>query len=122
MRPRLVALLGAALVCAASASAQQAAEQYVPIGRSPGVSGVSTVTGTVESANAEAGRLTLKTDLGARELAVGDTTRIWLDRTARGESNQIATLRDCRPGSEAEVKLAADGHRAEWIKIRAPAP
>jgi len=121
VRPRRLALLGAALVWAASAAAQQATEQYVPIGRSPGVSGVSTVMGTVESVSPGAARLTLRTDLGSRELEVSDTTRIWLDRTARGESNRAATLRDCRPGVEVEVKLAADG-RADWIKIRAPGP
>lgn len=122
MRPRLLARLGAALVFASSASAQQATEQYVPIGRSPGVSGVSSVMGTVESASPTAGRLSLRTELGEREVEVGDTTRIWLDRSAQGESNRSAALRDCRPGDLVEVKLAADGRRADWIKIRAPAP
>lgn len=120
-RPRCLGL--AALIAAcflAPASAQQATERYVPIGRSPGISGISTVMGTVQSVDPETGHLTLRTGEGPRELEIGDATRIWLDRSALGESNQTASLSACRPGAEVEVKLAADGRRADWIKIRAP--
>jgi hypothetical protein len=122
-RPPCLVLAALLAACAlAPASAQQATERYVPIGRSPGVSGVSTVTGTVESVDAAAGRLTLRTDTGPRVLEIADATRIWLDRSALGESNRAASLGACQPGREVEVKLAAGGRRADWIKIRAPGP
>jgi hypothetical protein len=116
---QMLALLGLGLCWLAPAAAQQATERYVPIGRSPGVSGVFTEMGTVQAVDAEAGTLTLRAPSGSRQLEVSDATRIWLDRTDLGEPNQIAGLADCRVGGEVEVKLAADGHSVDWIKIRA---
>jgi hypothetical protein len=112
----MLALLAAGLCWLAPAAAQQATERYVPIGRSPGV---STVMGSVESVDAGAGRLTLHAATGSRQVEVSDATHIWLDRSALGETNQVASLADCRVGADVEVKLAADGHTADWIKIRA---
>ncbi len=104
----------------ATASAQQATERYVPIGSSPGLSGVATVMGTVEALDLGERRLTLRAASGSRQVAVTDETRIWLDRTALGATNLPAELSDCRQGRTLEVKLAAGGEVAEWIKIRAP--
>jgi hypothetical protein len=116
---RVLALLGLGLCWLAPAAAQQATERYVPIGRSPGVSGVSTLMGTVQAVDVGAGTLTLQVAAGSRRVTVSDATRIWLDRSGVGETSQIARLADCHPGADVEVKLAADGHSADWIKIRA---
>jgi len=104
----------------ATASAQQATERYVPIGESPGLSGVATVMGTVEALDLPKRQLTLRAATGPRQVEVTDETRIWLDRTALGETNLAAELSDCRAGRTVEVKLAAGGEVAEWIKIQAP--
>lgn len=104
----------------APASAQQATERYVPIGKSPGLSGVATVMGTVEALDLPQRRLTLRAASGLRQLEVTDETRIWLDRSSLGETNLPAELSECREGRTLEVRLAAGGEVAEWIKIRAP--
>jgi hypothetical protein len=118
---RLLAVLFACTCWIAPAHAQRATERYVPIGRSPGLSGVSTVMGSVETVDPDGGRLTLRSAAGPREVEVDDSTRIWLDRSALGETNLAADLGDCRAGRSVEVKIGAGGRVAEWIKIRAPA-
>lgn len=120
MRARLLVALLLVGVCAdPRAQAQRATERYVPIGRSPGLSGVSTVIGTVEAVDAASGLLRVRAAAEIREVQTQATTRIWLDRSARGESSASAELLDCRAGAEVEVKLAPDGRSAEWIKVRA---
>lgn len=122
MRTRLALALLVAVACwITAAHAQKATERYVPIGGSPGLSGVSTVMGTVDAVDAENRRVTLRSAGGPRQVEIDDATRIWLDRTALGESNLGADLSDCRAGLTVEVKLDAKGLVAEWLKIRAPA-
>jgi hypothetical protein len=115
-----LALLGAGLCWVGPVSAQQATERYVPIGRSPGLSDGSTLMATVEKVDADSGRLTLRAASGSREVETDAATRIWMDRTALGESNAVAGVSDCREGLFVEVKLDPTGRRAEWIKLRAP--
>lgn len=111
-------LLGAALA-GAPAGAQRATEQFIPVGRSPGLSGVTTLVGRVEAVDAGRGVLTVSAPDGRHEVAVSDATRIWLDRSQLLRTNETGTLSDCRPQRTVEVKLTEDG-AADWIKVRMP--
>lgn len=121
MRTRCaLALLAFGVSWIGPASAQQATERYVPIGRSPGLSDGATLMATVQGVDAASGLLTLQAASGSHTVETGASTRIWWDRTALGESNGVASLSDCREGLGVEVKLDPTGRLAEWIKLRAP--
>ena len=107
----LCALLGSA----GSLHAQRMTEQFIPIGRSPGVSGTSyAVLGTIESVNVAAKTLRITSAQGPVTVAFTDTTHIWIDRSAQGQSALVGSPSDLvsagyrwRPGTE----LAIDAER-----------
>lgn len=109
----------ATLVGASPATAQEAAEIYVPIGQSPGVSGKISVIGTVRTMDAAARTLTLEGPGGTQTFAITATTRIWQDRSASKQSNKVGSPADLQPGRRIEVKPLPSG--ADWIKVQVPA-
>jgi hypothetical protein len=123
--PVVLALLLTTPLWALPTRAQKATEQYIPVGRSPGLSGESTLVGRIVAVDADYRSLRISGPRGEREVAVADSTTIWLDRTPLGRTNTRGTLDDCREQRVVEVKLADDGQVAEWIKVQmtaAPGP
>ncbi len=127
-----VAVAGLAiLVAAPQALAQKATEVYIPIGKSPGLSGRYTVIGRI-TANKPAGAGHTVTVSGPSRTWTGtidDQTRVYLDRSALRLRNQYGTKNDCREGATVEMKYKGrpgeEGTVVEWIKIRvekAPRP
>jgi hypothetical protein len=125
MRRRTWRGLSALLVLglAVSASAQESTEIYVPIGRSPGVSGVSSEVGRVVALDRATRTLVLRNAAGERTAQLGPTTPIWLDRSGVGLPNRTGSLADCRAGARVEVRLASESPRstpqALWVKVEA---
>lgn len=117
-RGSLLAALAVSLLLAAPAAAQRATEQFIPIGRSPGLSGGRTLLGRVVTGDAAHGVLVLATAAGEHQVAIGEATRIWLDRSESGQSNTTGSLADCASGRTVEVRLAEDGETADWVKVR----
>lgn len=118
----LVAGLGmaVALLCGVPyAHAQKATERYIPIGRSPGLSGKYTSIGTIADASARDQTMTIADSTGSRTMQISKQTRIWLDRTALKQSNITGTFADLQPGRRVEVKYLDPDRRqkAEWIKV-----
>ena len=117
MRRTVLLLLALAPV----ALGQRTTERYIPIGKSPGLSGKRTYMGKVGTADA-----TARTIGGASWNAqVTERTRIWLDRSKLGLTNIAGTFDDLKPGRVIEVKYAGKGKNsgpAEWIKVEAPEP
>lgn len=117
----------AALACALlvatglDAGAQKATEIYIPIGMSPGISGIRSEIGEIVSFDAETRILTLRNDDGEHTATLTDDTYIWLDRSARDERNVEGTVEAFEPGRRCEVKYVYDGTtrlgEAEWIKV-----
>ncbi len=110
-----------ALVSVASAAhAQKATEMFIPIGKSPGLSGKHTSIGTVEAVDARAETITLAVDGGTRVIHCTKTTKFWLDRSPLRRSNGVGALEDCLAGTRIEIKYV-DSDRsdavAEWVKI-----
>jgi hypothetical protein len=103
------------------AHAQRETEIYIPIGKSPGVSGKMSVIGKIETYNAQT--RTVKISAGAETNVPKLTaeTRIWLDRSKLGKPNTTGTVENCQPGLRCEVKYRYQGDRrleeAEWIKV-----
>lgn len=112
--------LAALVVLSASpALAQQAAERFIPIGQSPGVSGTSTLLGTLRTADPASGRLTI--DLaqgGSWAIDLTADTRLWLDRSLARQSSLKAGPAELKPGRRVEVLPAAQNPaQAEWVKV-----
>ena len=117
MRPTLIALfiIGAALY-SVSAAGQQATEQYIPIGESPGLSGSDTYLGEILSVETAEHAFFVDGPDGLMRVAVSPQTRIYLDRSGVGESNSIGHYANCEAGRLVEVLLAPDG-TAAWVKV-----
>jgi hypothetical protein len=102
---------------------QRATEMLVPIGQSPGVSGISSLVGTIASCDQASGGLQLTTDKGPQAASITPATKVWLDRSPAKRTNAVGALTDCVKGRRAEVKFVYEGttrtSRAEWIKIAA---
>lgn len=115
------ALMIAAIVCIAGASfahSQEATERFIPIGRSPGLSGKATTIGTIEAADAGARSLTVAGAGAPRKAAVTDRTRIWVDRSRLQQGNTNGSFADLQKGRRVEIKWdAKKSDAAEWIKV-----
>jgi hypothetical protein len=105
---------------AAFAAAQNTTEIFIPIGRSPGLSGTKTSIGTIESVDVADQTLVLTEDNEERTVRCNEHTRIWLDRSKQRQPNIVGSLADCRATLRVEVKYvdnAKDIGVAEWIKV-----
>jgi hypothetical protein len=127
-----VAGLALAGVAAASANAQRLAEQFIPIGESPGVSGVTSVVGEVTDIDERQGVMTV--DVGGEPVGFVMTpfTNVWLDQSDERQASLDVGYDGLLVGDRVEVKAgdpvaAAAGVDAEgapvadWIKIDATA-
>jgi len=125
MTPRRSILLFT-LLCGAGtlAHAQRTTERYIPLGQSPGMSGKTTLIGTVSAFDSGERSLAVQSAAGSQRVKLTDATRLWLDRSAAGQPTLVATPAELRAGRRIEVKLGDAGGRgtAEWIKIDAATP
>ncbi|MEW5880313.1 MAG: hypothetical protein AB1761_07705 [Pseudomonadota bacterium] len=104
------------------AQAQKATEQFIPIRQSPGLSGKSTIIGTIEAVDAAARTITVNAGSTSYRCALTDRTRIWIDRSAQRLSATSGSIGDLQRGRRVEVKFTdATRNAVEWVKVEAPA-
>ena len=115
-----IAVMGLWLGCLAQVHGQQMTEMYIPIGKSPGVSGKSSLLGTIESVNPQKQTLEVSGPSGIQTVVLTDRTRIWLDRTQARLSNQRGTPANLQKGLKVEVKFRDANQKriAEWVKVQ----
>jgi hypothetical protein len=102
--------------------AQKATEMFIPIGKSPGVSGTLSRLGTIETIDEKSYSLTMKADDGtSTALQISKRTKIYIDRSGVGQSNTSGTWKDIKPGAAIEVKYQNPNKTGDvdWIKIKA---
>lgn len=114
--PIVVALtfgLGSAL------AAQEATERYIPLGQSPGVSGVTSSYGPIAAVDEQAGTITVQHEGETRTIGVTPDTRIWLDRSRLRQVNTVGSFSDVTVGRTVEVKYEdpETAEVADWIKV-----
>ena len=99
--------------------AEKATELYVPIGKSPGLSGKYSATGRIEQVNYQNNTLTMSSGSGTYTVRVSERTMIFLDRSKMRQSNLYGSFADCKKGMMLEVRFEKDerGRPAEWIKL-----
>jgi hypothetical protein len=115
----------AALLCGVAmiATAQKATERFIPIGQSPGLSGHSTVIGTISTFANGMLEFSVSGNTGPQRVRVTPATRIWLDRSIASQPTLAGSPAELRAGRRVEVKLAdaATPAAADWIKIEVAA-
>lgn len=102
------------------AIAQEATEQFIPIGESPGVSGEESYLGECVAYDAEDRLLQMHGSTGTRSIRITENTRIWLDRSRIEESNLVGDPGDLVPGRRIEVRYADPDNQevADWVKVQ----
>ncbi len=116
------AILAVTLGGALAAYGQEATEIYIPVGQSPGLSGKSSLMGTLESVDRGKRMVTVSDPSGARAVALTERTSIWLDRSLQKQPNRSGAMADLQPGRKIEIKLRKGEPKpvAEWIKVQIP--
>ena len=101
------------------AHGQKSTERYIPIGRSPGISGKYTSLGLLTDVNAQTRTITIADSAGPKTVQITDTTRIWLDRSKLRKSNLSGRFTDLVKGRRVEAKYEYPDRRnvAEWVKV-----
>lgn len=119
MKKRIIGLVVPALLLAGAASAQERTERFIPIGKSPGVSGVSSLIGTIQAADADHRTITVASGAETRTVRVTEDTDIWIDRSAIRQTNLVGTWSDLEVGRTVEVKYADLDKKedADWVKV-----
>lgn len=124
----LIAALGIGLILGAGgpdAHGQQATEIYIPIGRSPGLSGKITFIGRIETVSPGDRSFSVIGPSGTASAVVTSRTKIWLDRSELRLSNTTGAFADLRTGLTVEIKYEGSERKsqgaAEWIKVRVEA-
>jgi hypothetical protein len=107
--------------------AQRATELYIPIGKSPGISGKCSMLGTIDSVDTSEGVVYMHDSTGYYyEVQVGDETKIYLDKSELKLSNKVGSLADCKVGDYCEVLYQSRSRKksgeGEWIKVRVTGP
>ena len=101
------------------AFAQKATEIYIPCGKSPGLSGKYTLTGTIEAVDAQKQVITIKGSDENYTIRCDSDSKIWLDRSLLKQANKVGALSELQKGLRAEVKFRDNDRQktVEWIKV-----
>ena len=100
--------------------AQKETEVFIPVGKSPGVSGKFSVIGRVESVNWSDSSVTINQDGGMKNVRITRNTKIYLDRSKLKLTNRKCSMSDCKPGRlvEAKYKDNKPGNSIDWLKVQ----
>ena len=113
-------LIGVLMICVFAVQAEKATELFIPMEKSPGLSGEYTVMGKVEQVNPGAQSITMSGPSGSYTVKITERTFIYLDRSKTQLSNSYGTLADCEVGDLVEVKFVDNSRNKpiEWIKVQ----
>lgn len=122
-----IGIVAAILVAIPNLMAQKATELYIPIGKSPGISGKCSMLGTIDSVDTAERTVYMHDSTGYYyEVQVGDETKIYLDKSELKLSNKVGSFADCKVGDYCEVlyesHIRKKSGEAEWIKVRVTTP
>jgi hypothetical protein len=98
--------------------AQQASEQFIPIGMSPGISNKYSYIGKITAIDTATNAISLQSSNGPRTITISPLTRIWLDRSKNKNSSIVASFDDIKIGDNVEVMHSRENEStANWVKI-----
>jgi hypothetical protein len=121
--------IGAAVVFLLSISqayGQKSTEIFIPVGKSPGLSGKYTAIGKIEAVNAQNQTITMADPSGNYTVKIAKQTQVWLDNSKLKKTNQKGAFADLRKGALVEVKFEKNQRKnlgtAEWVKVEVVEP
>ena len=99
--------------------AQKETEVFIPIGKSPGVSGKYSVMGKVEISRALDSTVAIRQEAGVKNIRMTKDTKIYLDKSKLKLQNKKGSWADIKPGMITEVKYIDNkpGNPVDWIKL-----
>ncbi len=114
-----IAALIAILCWTSSALGQEMTERYIPIGQSPGISGMYAYLGEIIAIDAENRTITVQSVEGTRTIRVTDETWVYLDRSKQRMTNEVGSWEDLQPGRTVEIKYVdyETKDEAYWVKV-----
>jgi hypothetical protein len=111
-----------AILCAVSfcLHAQKETEIFIPIGKSPGVSGKYSMICKVEMVKVNDSIMTINQESGVMNLKMTEQTKIYLDKSKLKLQNKKGSYADIKPGMTMEVKYVDNkpGNPVDWIKVQ----
>ncbi|MDH3699680.1 MAG: hypothetical protein OEU46_00080 [Alphaproteobacteria bacterium] len=102
-----------------STQGHQETERYIPIDRSPGISGKQSYIGTIQAYDPTQRTVTVKGEAEPVTVSITERTRIWLDLSKIKKSNRAGETSALQVGRRTEVKFENLDRRqfADWIKV-----
>ena len=99
--------------------AQKETEVFIPIGKSPGVSGKYSMICKVEMVKVKDSIMSITQDSGVMNMKLTEQTKIYLDKSKLKLQNKKGVLADIKPGMTMEVKYVDNkpGNPVDWIKL-----
>ena len=100
--------------------AEKAAELYIPVGQSPGLSDSYNLIGRIDAVDYQNRSLTVIGTTGRFTVYITEYTLIFMDKSMLRQPSRYGTFADIKPSIIVEVRFEADKrHRpAEWIKLQ----
>ncbi len=100
--------------------AQKETEVFIPLGKSPGVSGKYSVMGKVGTVNTVDSTITIAQDATNKTIKITAGTEIYLDKSKLKLTNKKGSFADIKEGLMVEAKYKnnkPDG-LIEWLKVQ----
>lgn len=108
------------MFCFSYSPAQKSTELYIPIGKSPGLSGKYTTLGKVESINLQDSTITIAIEAASKTIKIKGHPEVMLDNSDLKVPNKMGSLTDIKEGVLIEVKYRYNkpDDSIEWIKCK----
>jgi hypothetical protein len=100
--------------------AQKETEVFIPVGKSPGVSGTYSVIAKVETINLQDSIITLRRDTGIISIRISPGTDVYLDKSKLKLTSTKGACSSIKPGMLVEVKFVDNKPtgQIEWCKVQ----
>ena len=121
MKKLIINIAALVLLCAISESyAQKATEIFIPVGQSPGVSGIYSVIGKISDVKTDDNSLSMSNASGSYTVKIAEKAQIWLDRSKLKMTNKPGSFSDLKNNLTVEVRFEDKEHKEDvkWVKIQ----
>ena len=100
--------------------AQKATEIFIPVGQSPGVSGIYSMVAKIVDVKSEDQTINMSNSSGNYTVKIMEQTQIWLDRSKLKMKNKVGSFSDLKSNLTIEVRYKDKERKGEviWVKIQ----
>ncbi len=101
-------------------NAQDATEIFIPVGQSPGVSGVYSIIAKIDVVKSEDRTINMSNSSGSYTVKIMEQTQIWLDRSKLKMTNKVGSFSDLKSNLTIEVRYKDKEQKGkvDWVKIQ----